>query len=377
MGYSKSNRLFAFVALAMLLPLQTSQALLNIDGTRNQVFVFGHVALGFSSNIFASAGGSGDFSMNATVGAELKRRAGIISVNSTFKLDFVQYAKLRQESSWNPSFNLELNKTTGRTTGAFTINAFRVSRADGAVNVRTTSWNVPLGLNIKYPVSDRFYATSNTGYLSRRFTSGTNLVNFLDYTESLDGFYVFTSKLDLLGGYRIRVSKTSANTKTVDHALTAGATGGLLPKINGTVRLGYQVRNVSSTGEEFKQVTATVGVAWNATRKFTLTGSVSRDFSTTATAQSVDTLSATARATYVFTRRFEVNGGVGYGRNKFLGQALPPRRDDNFFWDVGALFTFSEHLKIGVNYNYLRNWSTLNFSDYEQYGYSLDISSRF
>ena len=211
----------------MLLPLQTSQALLNIDGTRNQVFVFGHVALGFSSNIFASAGGSGDFSMNATVGAELKRRAGIISVNSTFKLDFVQYAKLRQESSWNPSFNLELNKTTGRTTGAFTINAFRVSRADGAVNVRTTSWNVPLGLSIKYPVSDRFYATSNTGYLSRRYASGTNLVNFLDYSESLDGFYVFTSKLDLVGGYRIRVSKTSANTKTVDHAFTAGATGGL------------------------------------------------------------------------------------------------------------------------------------------------------
>lgn len=376
MGYTNSKRLFAVIALAMLLPPQTSQALLNIDGTRNQVFVFGHAAIGFSSNIFASSGGKGDYSLSATVGAELKRRAGIISVNSTFKLDYVQYAKLREESSWNPSFNLELNKTTGRTTGAFTLNAFRVSRADGAVNVRTTSWNFPLGLSIKYPVSDRFYATSSSSFLTRRYSSGSNLLNFLDYSESLDGFYVFTSKLDLIGGYRVRVSKTNVS-KTVDHAVTFGATGGLIPKVNGSVRLGYQFRNVSATSEEFKQVTATVALAWNATRKFTVSGQVGRDFSTTATAQSVDTLTTTLRATYVFTRRFEVNGGVGYGRNKFLGRLIPFRRDDFFSWDVGAQFSFSEHLRIGLNYNYLHNWSTLSFSDFTQYGYSLDVSSRF
>ncbi|MBI3885676.1 MAG: outer membrane beta-barrel protein, partial [Opitutae bacterium] len=346
----------------MLLPLQASHALLNIDGTRNQVFVFGHVAFGFSSNIFSSNGGAGDYSVNASVGAELKRRAGIISVNSTFTLDYVQYAKLTDQSSWNPRFALELNKTIGRTTGAFTLNAFRESRADTAVNTRTTSWNFPLGLNIKYPVSDRFYATSSTGYLSRRYGSGSNLINLADYSEGLDAFYVFTSKLDLLGGFRIRVSKTSNNGQTVDNAFTLGATGGLLPKINGTVRFGYQFRKVDATRENFSQITASASATWIATRKFNVTGTLSRDFSTTATAQSVDALGASARATYVFTRRFEVDGGVGYGRNIFLGNSFPFRRDDNFSWDVGARFSFNEHLRIGLNYNYYRNWSTASFS---------------
>lgn len=377
MGTPKLSKLVIVTALAMLLPLQTSRALLNIDGTRNQVFVFGHVTFGFNSNIFSSNGGKGDYSVKASVGAELKRRAGIISVNSTFTLDYIQYARLRDESSWNPSFTLELNKTLGRTTGAFTVNAFRESKSDTAVNSRTTSWNFPLGLNIKYPVSDRFYATSTTGFLSRSYNSGSNLVNLLNYSEGVDGFYVFTSRFDLLGGYRIRVSKTSDNGKTVDHAFTLGATGGLLPKINGSVRLGYQFRTVTASQEDFKQVTATVSATWTATRKFNVTGTVSRDFSTSATAQSIDTLNATARATYVFTRRFEVDGGVGYGRNLFLGKISPFRRDDYFSWDVGARFSFNEHLRIGLNYNYLHNWSTLSFSDFERYGYSIDISSRF
>lgn len=377
MGIFKHSKIVCVSALALFLSLPESHALLNIDGTRNQVFVFGHVAFGFDSNIFSSNGGKGDYSIKASVGAELKRHAGIISVNSTFTLDYVQYAKLTEQSSWNPSLHVEFNKTIGRTTGAFTINAFRVSKADPSVNVRTTSWNFPVGLNVKYPVSDRFYATSSTSYLSRRYTSGTALVNYLDYTEGLDGFYVFTSKLDLLGGYRIRVGNTTADGKTIDHAFTIGATGGLLPKINGSVRVGYQFRTQQKTHESFTQVTASAAATWTVTRKFNLTGTVSRDFATTAAGGSVDTLNATARANYVFTRRFEVDGGVSYSRNLFLGKLIPFRRDDSFGWDVGARFSFNEHLRIGLNYNYLHNWSTLSFSDYTHYGYSLDISSRF
>ena len=376
-GISKHSKIVFVSALALFLSLPESRALLNIDGTRNQVFVFGHVTFGFDSNIFSSNGGKGDYSMKATVGAEMKRHAGIISVNSTFTLDYVQYAKLTEQSSWNPSFHVEFNKTIGRTTGAFTINAFRTTKADPSVNVRTTSWNFPLGLNVKYPVSDRFYATSNTNYLSRHYTSTTALVNAVDYTEGLDGFYVFTSKLDLLGGYRIRVGRTSIDGKTLDQAFTVGATGGLLPKVNGNVRVGYQFRTQQNTHETFSQITASVAATWTATRKFNVTGTISRDFATTAAGGSVDTLNATARATYVFTRRFEINGGGGYSRNLFLGKLVPFRRDDSLSWDVGAKFSFNEHLRIEVNYNHLRNWSTLSFADFVHYGYSIDLSSRF
>jgi hypothetical protein len=351
-------------------------ALLNIDGTRNQVFVFGEVAVSYDSNVFAQQQAQGDYSTTASVGLELKRRAGIISVNARGVLDYVRYGRITGQNAWNPSFYFEFNKTTGRTTGALTVNAYRSSRADSAVNLRTTSWNFPLGLNLKYPISDRFYLTSQTGYLSRRFVDNNALSNYTDYSESVDLYYVYTSKLDLFGGYRVRVADTTAG-RTQDQNLSLGVTGGILPKLNGLVRFGLQDRRQELTGEHFNQVSASTALTWNATRKVAVTAQVSRDFSTTATAVSVDSTSALLRGSYVFTRKFQVESSVGAGRNNFLGRSQPARRDEFFSWEAGGTYTFNEHLRVTASYNYLRNRSTLATSTFERNGYSLDIASRF
>ena len=363
-------------------------ALLNIDGSRNQVFVFGSVTFGYDSNVFYNAVARGDYSTTARIGMELKRRAGIIAVNANFVVDFQRFGSLHHESSNNPSFYLELNKTSGRTTGAFTLNAFRISRADGAVNQRTTSWSYPLGLNIKYPINDHLYTTFASSYIHRRYEDLFSFANYTDYTAGLDLFYVFTSKLDLFAGYQYRDSSTTYHTAAHDHTFSLGASGGLLPKLNGTVRFGYQYRdsmfssgyqypNLGNGSDTFSHLSSVVALTWNITRKFTVHGQVARDFMTTATADNVDNLVATIRATYVFTRRFEVDAGAGSGRNQFLNRIGPHRRDEFFTWDVGARFTFNEHLKIGGNYSFLRNRSTLSNSDFQRSGYSIDISSRF
>ena len=370
-----SQSLVGLVVLALLFPQQSVFALLNIDGTRNQVFVFGSATLSYDSNVFASSSGEGDYIFSASTGLEVKRRAGIISVNARAMVDYQRFSEFADQSSWNPTFYLELNKTTGRTTGALTVNAFRTSRADSAVNLRTQSWNFPVGLNLKYPVNDKIYLTSNSNYLRRSYTdTSTGLLTYTDYGQAFDVFYVFTSKTDLLGGYRIRVGTTSLGT-TTDHSITVGATNGLLPKVNGTVRLGYQWRNVDSTGETYNQITASASVTWNATRKFNVTGSVSRDFMTTAVGGSVDTFSTLLRGNYIFTRRYSVDAGVGYGRNRFLGSA--PRTDQFYTWDVGGRIHWNEHFDLSATYSYMNNWSDASISDFERTGYSLNLSTRF
>lgn len=363
------------IVLALLCPQQSVFALLNIDGTRNQVFVFGNATYSYDSNIFAQSGGDGDSIFGASVGIELKRRAGIISVNGRVVFDYQQFKTYSDQTSWNPTFYLELNKTTGRTTGAVTINAFRSSRADSAVNLRTQSWNFPLGLSLKYPVNDKFYVTSQTGYLKRSFSdSAAGLLSNTDYTQAVDVFYVFTSKLDLVAGYRLRVGETELGT-TTDHAFSVGVTNGILPKVNGTVRIGYQVRQSDVTGDTYSQLTSSIALTWNATRKLNATAALSRDFSTTAVGGSVDTLSALLRGTYIFTRRYSVDAGVGYGRNKFVTGL--PRQDDFFTWDVGGTFRWNEHFQLSASYNELTNWSTVSISDFERSGYSVNVSSRF
>ena len=371
-----NKHLIRLAILCLLACPPAAQALLNVDGTRNQVFVFGEVVLGYDSNVYAQSGGKGDFSTTASIGMELKRRAGIISVNARMVLDYVRYAKITGQNAWNPSLYLEFNKTTGRTTGAFTINAYRSSQADSAVNIRTSSWNFPLGLSLKYPVSDHIYLTSQTNYRAQRYINNSALSNYYDVGEGVDAFYVFTSKLDLLGGYRLRLSHTDKG-NTTDQNFSFGATGGLLPKLNGLVRIGYQVRTIDATREKFNQLSMVSALTWNATRKLTVTGQVARDFSTTATGISVDSLSATLHGNYVFTRRFSVNAGIGGGRNLFLGYSQPRRQDEFFTWDVGAAYSYNEHLRINLTYTYLHNWSTLALSNFERSNYSLDIASRF
>ncbi|MDB6116016.1 MAG: hypothetical protein JWQ62_2961 [Lacunisphaera sp.] len=363
--------------LILVLAVPRGRALLNIDGSRNQVFVFGNATFAYSSNIFSDSSGRGDYSVDAAAGIELKRRAGIIAVNSTLKFDYQTFGKYTDQNSLNPSFYIEFNKSTGRTTGALTISAFRESRSDSAVNLRTNSWNFPLGLNLKYPVNDKIYVTSETSYLQRRYSDSTALANLTDYSEGLDAFYVYTSKLDLLAGYRIRVSKTSIGHDTSDHWFSVGATGGLFAKLNGSIRLGYQIRNVTGTGESFTHGNAAASLTWPVTRKLSFAGEVSRDFNTIATGASVDSTSTALRATYAFSRKLEFNTGVSYGRNIFLGQNVPQRRDDFFSWDLGVHYKLNEHLSMGASYNYFRNWSTFAFSDFDRQGFSFDLASRF
>ncbi|MDQ5981229.1 MAG: hypothetical protein QG602_4207, partial [Verrucomicrobiota bacterium] len=142
---------------AACLAAPPSSALLNLDGTKNQIFVFGGVAFGYDSNIFSQRDGEGDYSITAHAGTELKRRAGIISVDATARVDYVRYGEFSDENAWNPRFSVDFAKASGRTTGSLKISAYRESRADNAINLRTNSWSVPVELNVRYPINEKLY----------------------------------------------------------------------------------------------------------------------------------------------------------------------------------------------------------------------------
>lgn len=376
MFYTQSGR-FLFAALLLALPLHRANALLNFDGTRNQIFVFGSVSLGYNSNIFSDATERGDTSLTGEVGADYNRLAGTLAVNATAKVGYQTFSKYTGENAVNPNFSIELVKGEGRATGSLSAKFYRESRSDSSVNLRTNSWNVPLDLKLRYPFSDRFYGTSETGYLSRTYADNNALLrDYHDYSEALDLFYVYTSKLDLVAGYRIRYSQVTAGPDTYDHWFNVGAVGSILAKLNGQVRFGYEVRDING-GQSFNHFNALAALNWIVTRKLTVTGQLSRDFNTIATGASIDSFVAALRANYSFTRKLEAEAGVAYGRNKFLGGSQGARRDDFFSADLGAHYKINEHFKVGASYTYLKNWSTLSFSDFDRQGISVDISSRF
>ena len=371
------SRLVSTISLGLLLGLVPSHALLNVDGSRNQFFTFGSVTYAYNSNLFAEASGRGDSSINASAGVKLKRRAGLIGLNTIGKIDYERFGKYSDENSVKPDFYLELNKASGRTTGALTLRAFRESLSDSAVNLRTSAWNVPVELDLTYPINDKFYATSNTAYLQRRYTDTTILRNLTTYSEGLDLFYVYTSKLDLLAGYRVRLDQTTRGLDTTDHWFNLGASGGLFAKLNGTVRLGYQLRQAEGGRENFSHINALAALGWPVTRKIRLAGQISRDFNTIATGASVDISSVGVRAIYAYSRKLEFDTGIAYGHNVFLGATQAQREDTFLSADLGARFKLNEYVSLAASYTYLHNWSSLNFANFVRQGVSFDLSIRF
>lgn len=362
----------------LLLVGSPAHALVSIDDGKNQLFVLGSVSYMWDSNIFASASGGGDSIYTATVGAEFKRRAGLIGVDASLFLDASRFVQNTGENFQNPRFKTEFTKQAGRTTGSLTLGAARESRADTAANLRNESWAYDAGLNFKYPIIERYSISGGFGYALRDFKDNTILVDLSTYSFNADLFYVYNSERDLIAGYRLRFSETSTNSGFYDHAFTVGVSGKILPKLGGTMRIGYQFREpTDSLGESSESVTISGSATWNLTKKASSTLALAKDFSTTSTNISVDTSSATMDFQYALNSRLGVAASVGYGINEFLGSAGGGREDQFFTGTVGTSFTINQYLNLSLNYVYFQNWSNFSFSDFIRNSVSLTASSKF
>jgi len=369
-----------------------ARALVTLNDSHDHIFVTGSFGVSRDSNVFANRDSAGDYVYSSTVVAEYTRRAGWIGVNASLTVTASKFGKLRSEDFSNPSYAMELTKQSGRTTGSFTLSAARESRADSAVNIRASSWNYNAGLSFKYPVVKRFTVSGAFSYSGRRYIDEVQFANLSTYTANADLFYLLSNERDLVGGYRFRESDTSVNTSTTDHALTGGITGRIVKGINGSVRVGYQVRTPHGKTDQadHRAVTASGSASYVVNRKITINGQVGKDFSTTATDTSVETTTAGLDTSYRYNNHWSVSGGLGWGDSRFLGEqgrvvvsAGPPRilgvnRHDNYAnWNASLNYTFNEHFRAALTYAWFKNWSTVSFADFVRDNWGLNVTSRW
>ena len=370
-----------------------ARALVTLNDSHDHIFVNGTLGISRDSNIFANSDNTGDFVYSTGVSIEYTRRAGWIGVNASVAGNASQYGELKSENFSNPSYSMELTKQSGRTTGSITLSGARESRADSAINVRSSSWNYNAGLNFKYPVVERFTLSGSLGYSARKYIEQTQLANLSTYSSSTDLFYLLSNERDLVGGYRYRYSESSRSTATTDHAINAGVSGRIIRGLNGSVRVGYQIRtphgDPTNTGS-FGGLSASAATSYAVNRKITINGSVSKDFSTTATDASVDTTTASIESGYTYNSHWAISAGAGWGDSRFLGEQGrvviapgPPvlfgkNRHDNYAnWNTSVSYSLNEHFKANLTYGYFINWSTVPFADFVRNSWGLNFSSRW
>lgn len=404
MNYWRELRAGLALLLAVSLACAPAHALVTLNDSHDHIFVTGTFGVSHDSNIFASQNSAGDFVFTEGLTAEYTRRAGWIGVNATVAVGAAQYGKLKTENYKNPSYSMELTKQSGRTTGSFTLSGARESRADSAINIRSNSWNYATGLNFKYPVNERFTVSGSLNYASRKYIERTNLANLSTYAVNTDVFYILTNERDLVGGYRYRYSQTSKNTSSTDQAVTAGVSGRVITGINGSFRVGYQTRTPHGNdgsgkrdNSSYSGLTASSAVSYSFNRKLSLNGTLSKDYSTTATDTSTDSTTAGLDLTYAYSAHWNFMLGSGWGDTRFLGEkgrivlkagdstVTPPipdilgvNRHDNYAtWSFTAAYSLNEHFKVNFAYSWFENWSTVAFADFIRNSWSVSLSSRW
>ena len=356
----------------------TMPALVKFNEGRDQLFVNAGMSIGYDSNIFASNGDEGDIFTNTSVGIDYTRKAGIIGVSAGAGWNLGTFASNGESDFSNPKLNLEFSKDSGRTTGSLAISSARESQADPNVNLRTESWNHDIALNWKYPVIERYSLSGVLGYTWLDYID--NSAGFIDlntYTASLDLAYAYTSARELFFGYRIRESDTSTGGSTTDHSLTGGINGKILPKLTGSIRLGYQLREDAATGDIYGSTNGEVSLTWSATKRISVGLSLTKDFSTTATDSSLDSTHLTLNTQYALARQWSLSASVGGGESTFFSGSDDGRNDRFFTATTGATFNINEHFTTSLTYSYFQNWSNQANSTFDRHSVTLNLSTNW
>lgn len=373
--------LLAVLLLGATAAVPRAFALIRLDNDRNHVDVTGSFTTGFSSNIGASASGASDNYYSADVGAQYLRRAGLIVMDASVGLSATSYAKNSGENFRDPSFKVNFKKQSGRTTGGLKLSAARESRADTAANIRNSSWSYDASLDARYPMLNGRYAFMGAvGASFRDFADNNTLADQKSVNASLDFYYILDER-SLLAGYRFRQEYTSLSTGSRDHSITAGISGPLLFRLNGTLRAGYQVRmpyGLTTGRGTYTGWTANGSSTWEVTKRLDFSGQLSRDLSTTSTNISVDTLGGTIQGQYRFNIQTAFSASTGATRTRFLDSSAGNRLDTAWNWEVTAHRSiFKEHINLSLSYAFFRNWSSSSFSSFDRKSLTFTASAKY
>jgi hypothetical protein len=378
--------LTAGAVMAAAVSAPRAPALVSLEDGKDHLFVDGSVEFGYDSNVFANSQSGGSAVYQGTLGIEFARRAGWIGVNATASLDWARYGNFRNQDYVDPKLSAEFTKQSGRTTGSLTMSVQREDRADVTVNTRDISWNYDVGLNFQYPVIERYSISGSFDYSRADYLDQQLFTNLTTYSENLYLYYILNEQRDLFIDYRLRQSVEETGDFDVDNAVSMGVSGKVYGPFNGSVQAGYETRTSHGgpdNGQDFGDLYFSGAATWNIDRRKTLTANLSRDYSTTAEAQSIESTSVGLVFQDSFTAKSSTTLSPSFGENKFLGnQGLlgqDGERRIDYFVDLSAayFYTVNQHLKISVSYSYYRSYSTLLFAEYPREQLDLTLASHW
>jgi hypothetical protein len=376
------NRRLLYASLSFLciiLATQKARALLVFNDGKDQVFVTATYSFGYDTNVFSQRAGQAAVTQALTIGGTYSRKAGLISVNASFGMNFGQFFGIAGQDYADPNLTLTFSKGVGRTTGSLSFDVQKVNTPDPIANDRAIGWDYGTTLSLRYPVIERFYLTGTTGVAGTSYANEALFSAQQTYTEGINMNFIYDSKLDLFDGYNLAISHTK-DTTAYDNAFNFGCNGNILAKLDGSLSVGYSLDDTTYTNQKpelFDGIDANVSLNWRITRALSLSGNVTKEFSISSTDITTDTTSYEVSAETVVAKRFRTEMAVTYEPTDFLGRNGGGRKDRLWEFQPNIGTAITTHFRCNLGYGYLINYSNIATAAFTSEVLSFSITASY
>jgi hypothetical protein len=330
------------------------------DGA-DQIIVTGTYSIGEDTNVFAQRVKKAALTQTAAAEADYTRRAGLISVEASVQMNVGAFIGISGQNYADPSFTLSFTKGQGRTTGTLSFTAAKSNAPDPVANNRAIAWNYSGALALRYPIFDRYFFTNTTTVGGTSYENRNLFSDQQVYSDALAFNVKYDSKLDLNTGYTIAASETS-DTNNIAQNFLLGGTGTILPKLTGSLDLGYAYDATYTRHQKeqtFSSLTGNGSLKWAFSRTLTFSADASKAFGISSTDVVTDTTSAGLIGSGNIGKRFRTDLGIRYVGTNFVSKNGLGRRDTliEVPADIGTALT--THVRVNLNYTWMENYSNL------------------
>lgn len=216
--------------------------------------------------------------------------------------------------------------------------------AAGAKGELSVSQKSKIGAGFQYDSTD--YKT--TGFVDRE-----------NYTVPLDYYFAIRPKIDLSAGLQYRKTDTDAvNADYEDYFFNVGARGEFTPKLIGTARVGYTLRDPSASGADDSSLFGVdVGLNYIYSPKTQFKLNLGNDFNTSSVGGSQEVASIDLGVTSQLTTDWSARASIGYQQIDYSGFD----RTDNYVMGLlGVSYLINQYVSIDATYTYMENDNNLS-----------------
>lgn len=261
------------------------------------------------------------------------------------------------------------------------------------------SRNHAVRLNFDYRYSPKLGVSAGIRYAAREYVEPEGF--FADYDHwrlPFDLYYEWTPKLDLSLGYQYGLREVKGYTRengnrigsydTHSHFFNAGLRGALLPKLVGSVRAGFRMRDSDSSTNLINgspvvrerdgsggMLGLDADLNWAQTAKTSHRLRLTRDFGVAGEGDVTEVTALNVSSSYVLTTHWTVSTALGFTYRDYQDRA--ERHDGQA--DLGLNLTYrpDAHWRLTGGYRYVENDSNTSGYSYEDHQVRLGVSLRY